>query len=225
MPTYIPYSPIVSLSAWLGIEQSNRSDWIYMLSAAEKADLDSAIRVYRVASKPLTEIVAPNYSLPALGPAIERWMRELDDGRGFVLVRGFPSGDYSEEEAAFAYWLIGLHMGVPVPPEPQRGSSWPRSRRRCRHHWFALSAKSQVRLPQSCRSAACLVGRQWPATRGGGKIWHGEINILPHLWRPNPSTRAAWATVQPCTIGKAITRIKNLRTVARRVAIDGQKVS
>ncbi len=115
MPTYIPYSPIVSRTAWLGIEQSNRSDWIYVLSAAEKADLDSAIRAYRLAPKPLAEIMAPNYSLPALGPAIQRWMRELDDGRGFVLVRGFPIGDYSEEEAAFAYWLIGLHLGIPVP--------------------------------------------------------------------------------------------------------------
>lgn len=42
-------------------------------------------------------------------------MRELDDGRGFILVRGFPCGDYSDDEAAFAYWLIGLHMGRPVP--------------------------------------------------------------------------------------------------------------
>jgi hypothetical protein len=42
-------------------------------------------------------------------------MRELDGGRGFILVRGFPADKYSQEEAAFAYWLIGLQMGQPVP--------------------------------------------------------------------------------------------------------------
>lgn len=45
-----------------------------------------------------------------LGPAIAAWMRELDDGRGFKLVRGFPASDYSEAEAAIVYWLIGLHI-------------------------------------------------------------------------------------------------------------------
>ncbi|HVN27566.1 MAG TPA: TauD/TfdA family dioxygenase, partial [Candidatus Binataceae bacterium] len=55
------------------------------------------------------------YPLPRLSHAIRDWMHQLDNGRGFILVRGFPSTDYSEEEAAFAYWLIGLHMGRPVP--------------------------------------------------------------------------------------------------------------
>jgi hypothetical protein len=86
MPTRILDSPVPSPAAWVGLEQRDRSNWIYMLSPAEKADLDSAIRAYRAAPKPLAEIMASNYSLPALGPAIQRWMRELDDGRGFVLV-------------------------------------------------------------------------------------------------------------------------------------------
>lgn len=74
-----------------------------MLSAAEKTDLDSAIRAYRAAPTRLADIVVHNYSLPALGRAIQRWMRELDDGRGFILARGFHAADYSEEEAGFAY--------------------------------------------------------------------------------------------------------------------------
>ena len=115
MPNYIPDSFINSRAAWLGIEQTKRSDWIHVLSDAEKTELDSAIRVYREAGKALTEVKASEYSLQILGPAIAAWMRELDDGRGFMLVRGFSVADYSEAEAAFAYWLIGLHMGRPVP--------------------------------------------------------------------------------------------------------------
>jgi len=50
-----------------------------------------------------------------LGAAIEAWMHDLDDGRGFILVRGFAAENYTEEDSAFAYWLIGLHIGRPVP--------------------------------------------------------------------------------------------------------------
>jgi len=115
MPINIPDSPIISPAAWFGAEQAKRTDWIYELSDAEKAELDLSIRAHRHAGTALTEITASQYPLPVLGPAIKAWMRELDDGRGFILVRGFPADEYSEREAAFAYWLIGLHMGRPVP--------------------------------------------------------------------------------------------------------------
>jgi hypothetical protein len=115
MATNIPDSPISSPAAWLGVEQAKRTDWIYILSDAEKVELDNAIRAQRRAGQALTEVTPYQYPLRVLGPAIEAWTRELDDGRGFILVRGFPADDYSEQDAAFAYWLIGLHMGRPVP--------------------------------------------------------------------------------------------------------------
>ena len=43
----IPDSPINTAAAWLGVEQSNRGDWINHLSKAEKAGLGCAIRSYR----------------------------------------------------------------------------------------------------------------------------------------------------------------------------------
>jgi hypothetical protein len=115
MPTNIPASAIVSPAAWRGVDLRDRTDWIYLLSEVEKAELDTAIRSYRTTSVPLSEVKVSDYPLPELGPAIQHWMSELDDGRGFILVRGFPAADYTEEDAAFAYWLIGLHMGQPVP--------------------------------------------------------------------------------------------------------------
>ena len=111
----LPQTAILSPAAWSGSEQQSRSDWIYVLSPGEKAELDAAIHAHRAKAEPLTSVVAAEYPLPRLGLAIRSWMGELDDGRGFILVRGFPCGDYSDDEAAFAYWLIGLHMGRPVP--------------------------------------------------------------------------------------------------------------
>jgi hypothetical protein len=36
-------------------------------------------------------------------------------GRGLVLLKGLPAGDYSEEEAAGIYWGLGTLLGTPVP--------------------------------------------------------------------------------------------------------------
>lgn len=110
----IPEHPVESPAAWLGSNQQNRTDWIYPLSEGEKAELASAIRIHRAKGESLKDVVASDYALPQLATAVRCWMRDLDDGRGFVLVRGFPAEKYSDDDAAFAYWLIGLHMGRPV---------------------------------------------------------------------------------------------------------------
>jgi len=64
MASNTPDSFLRSSAAWLGVEQSRRSDWIYVLSDPEKTELDSAIRAYRQPRKALREIV----------PAMARWL-------------------------------------------------------------------------------------------------------------------------------------------------------
>jgi hypothetical protein len=41
-------------------------------------------------------------------------MAELDRGRGFVLIRGFPVDDHGEAVCMEIYWGVGLHMGRAV---------------------------------------------------------------------------------------------------------------
>jgi hypothetical protein len=106
--------PLELAAAWLGAEQGGREDWAYRLEGSEIAELDAAVAHARATAKPLAEIGADDFPLVALGEAISRWMTELQDGRGFVLVRGIPVDRYSEEEVGLAYWGLGLHMGTAV---------------------------------------------------------------------------------------------------------------
>lgn len=52
--------------------------------------------------------------LPTLAGELRRAADELENGRGFVLVRGIPVERYSEEEAAVLLWGVGQHLGIPV---------------------------------------------------------------------------------------------------------------
>ena len=49
-----------------------------------------------------------------LAPSLERWLDDLEHGRGFLLVRGVPAQRYGEAAATLAYWGLGLHLGTPV---------------------------------------------------------------------------------------------------------------
>ena len=99
---------------WLGRDLVQRTDWIHHLSTPELAELDRAIGVLKATRKPLGTITRNDFPLVTLAPAIRAWRAALESGRGFVLVRGFPVRRYSNEDAAFAYWIIGTHLGDPV---------------------------------------------------------------------------------------------------------------
>jgi len=57
--------------------------------------------------------------IPELDKEIQNLANELENGRGFLLLRGLPAELYSEEEMAIIYYGLGLHMGTPVTQNPR----------------------------------------------------------------------------------------------------------
>jgi hypothetical protein len=110
----IPHEPLDLPSAWRGPELAGRSDWIHVLSEAEVADLERAVAHAKASGKPLAALERADFPLDALAPAVERWLDDLDLGRGFVLVRGVPVERLGEAQATLAYWGLGLHLGRAV---------------------------------------------------------------------------------------------------------------
>ena len=106
--------PIHGPSAWLGSDLSKSHDWVYRLRDAEIAEIDAALRSVQARGIALTEISAEDFPLRTVAPVIRLWENDLHNGRGFVLVRGFPAGRYSEDEIFIVYWGIGQHLGIPV---------------------------------------------------------------------------------------------------------------
>lgn len=111
-------SPIQPLdhhpAAWRGAELQNDPRWVHQLTSAELSELDHAIATLRASGKLLPNIEAADFPLERLAPSLRKWRSVLKNGRGFVLVRGFPVHDYSKDDAALAYWIIGRHLGQPV---------------------------------------------------------------------------------------------------------------
>ena len=109
-----PSQAISSAAAWVGAALRGQSDWRYHFSAQELAELDAALQAVKVRGLEIPQITREHFPLPTLAAVIEGWRRELYQGRGFLLVQGFPADRYSEAETAIVYWGIGQHLGIPV---------------------------------------------------------------------------------------------------------------
>ncbi|MFN2424905.1 MAG: TauD/TfdA family dioxygenase [Candidatus Binatia bacterium] len=115
MPDSQSLIPIVSPCAWTGAGLAGNDEWIYRLSAEEVAAALATAAAVRRFGKSREDLAAGDIDIGALAPAVEAWRQALHRGRGFTLIRGLLVDSMTPEDAAAVYWVIGLHLGTPVP--------------------------------------------------------------------------------------------------------------
>lgn len=99
---------------WRAADVGPREVWTYQIDEnARDAIVDAAMRL-RARAVTLDAVTRADLAADALGPSIAEWTRELRDGRGFVLVRGFPIEQLDAEAVELAYFALGLQLGMPV---------------------------------------------------------------------------------------------------------------
>ena len=101
-------------SAWLGSDLAKDRSWIQVFTPAELAELHAALLGVVARKIKLEEIGREDFPLPTLAPKLLGHLQELQLGRGFVVLRGLPVRQYSDDEAAIIYWGIGTHLGTAV---------------------------------------------------------------------------------------------------------------
>lgn len=100
-------------SVWHGPDMMVRTDWVLQLDERDISELDGALADAKASPRDLRSVTKADFVIPKLGAKLQAALRELEDGRGFVLVRGLPIARYSSEEVALIYWGIGMHFGTP----------------------------------------------------------------------------------------------------------------
>ncbi|WP_374576503.1 TauD/TfdA family dioxygenase [Phenylobacterium sp.] len=107
----LPDGPILTPDAWTGPAMAAEGGWLQPLSPAETDELLAARRSALSTGKPMRDWTRADFPLPGLAARIAGWLAELDRGRGFVLLRGFPVEAHDETTLAEVYWGLGLHLG------------------------------------------------------------------------------------------------------------------
>jgi hypothetical protein len=105
--------PFRGPKVWTGEEMRARTDWIDVLTDAQRAELVAAVAAARAAGAAVPNVTPAQFPLPTLAADVQRWSDELADGRGFVFVRGVPV-DLRASDLELLYFGLGAHLGVPV---------------------------------------------------------------------------------------------------------------
>src|SRR5262249_54172644 len=111
--------PLDSPAAWRGADLRNGENWIVRLTPDQIDELERAADAVAARGLTLDRVRRDDFPLPNVATVIGGWARELDAGRGFLLVRGLPVARWGEERAALIYWGIGQHLGEPGAQNPQ----------------------------------------------------------------------------------------------------------
>lgn len=100
--------------AWMANDFNSPDDYAFDLRPYHLDALEKALVRIRADGLILNDIEKRHFEVPEIADDIAALFHEVQSGRGFVLVRGFPVDRYSEDEIGIIYWGLGTHMGVGV---------------------------------------------------------------------------------------------------------------
>jgi hypothetical protein len=112
--------PIEGAAAWRGEDLKDETSWSHRLSPAAIATIEAALATVKARGRAFPGFVRDDFPIDGeLAADLRRWARELEDGRGFLLVRGLPVERWSEDDVRIVCYGLGLHMGTPVRQNPK----------------------------------------------------------------------------------------------------------
>lgn len=110
---------ITGPSAWTRETFADDWTWIHELSVDEINCLESGLACAKSTKKNFAKLTKDDFPLPELSATLAFLAENLENGRGFSLMRGLPVERYTEEDINIIFYGIGLNLGIPVPQNPR----------------------------------------------------------------------------------------------------------
>lgn len=110
---------ITGPAAWTGKDFESDTSWIHLLSEGDIAEIDAALAHCAELGAKFPKVSKKDFPLPGMLDRFHGFLQELEDGRGFLLLRGLPLERYTDAEINLIYYAIGMHMGTPVGQNPK----------------------------------------------------------------------------------------------------------
>lgn len=99
---------------WRGADLMSQGDWTTPFPGDMLDEIDAALRNAEQRGLKAPNFGKRDFPLPRFSRALAGMLDELEHGRGFVVLRGFPIGRYSEAQGELIFWGIGQHLGIPL---------------------------------------------------------------------------------------------------------------
>lgn len=103
--------PVIDPAGWEPASLANLADWSYRLTEGDISELRDGIDAVTRAGIDLVDIHKQHFPLKRFGDLLADVRRELTDGRGMVMLRGFPVERWSRKDSATGFIGLGAHLG------------------------------------------------------------------------------------------------------------------
>src|SRR2546425_1070608 len=104
-------APIDHPGAWRIADFGTPADYTIELTATQLREIERTVAQIKAARLGLDDLQREHFDIPSLRPVIDEIRHEIEDGRGFVVVRRLPVEDYTKDEIGMIFWGIGTHLG------------------------------------------------------------------------------------------------------------------
>jgi hypothetical protein len=139
-----PKKPLADPAGWAADDLRDVSRWSYCITASDADELEAAVAAVRRRGVAMVDIRKDDFPLGAFAEVLTDVRHELMDGRGIVMMQGFPLDRFDREGAAIAYIGLGCWLGRTMS-QNKMGTFWPREDRRLHD--------PTPRLHDQCRNA------------------------------------------------------------------------
>jgi Taurine catabolism dioxygenase TauD, TfdA family len=107
-----------SPAVWTAADVADPQAWTIALCDGERDEIVDATLRAVAAGRTIDDLGLDDFPLPTLATRAVEWSQLLN-GRGFLLLRGFPTDRLDRAAVEIAYLGLGLHLGTPVGQDAQ----------------------------------------------------------------------------------------------------------
>ena len=105
------HRPIEEANVWRASDLGGQASWTHALTPAMVGEIDGAMRAALAAGTPPWRMTEADFPLPRTAPLLAALYRDLEDGRGFAVLTGWPVDDYAYEQNVAAFCGLSAHLG------------------------------------------------------------------------------------------------------------------
>jgi alpha-ketoglutarate-dependent taurine dioxygenase len=111
----MPQAPLTQgPGLWHGADLEKQGGWSRSFPPELLEEIDAALRGIERDRLAPPAFGKERFPLPSGAEFLHGVLEELEEGRGFLLLRGFPIERYTETQAEIIFWGLGQHLGIPL---------------------------------------------------------------------------------------------------------------
>lgn len=107
----VPAKPFEDASVWTAADFPVARAWVRRLERRHLAELDVALGQARKSGAPFWALRPADFPLDATAELLQGVSADLDRGRGFAVIGGFPTERYDDEDTLLAYAGLSSYLG------------------------------------------------------------------------------------------------------------------